>query len=152
MNLWEFALAAWSRPGVSEACLRLQDDYGQCVALFLWRAWTVREGRGVGALDLPLALARRWESDLVAPLRAIRRRLAGEFDGMGASEREALRAQVRALELAAERSLLEALEAVSPLPGAPDRDPLPLALTELARAWNEAEAPAALAALVEALA
>ena len=48
-DLWTWACAAYAAPGVAEACLSLQDDYGQCVSFLLWRLWALSEGRAVDA-------------------------------------------------------------------------------------------------------
>jgi uncharacterized protein (TIGR02444 family) len=125
LTLWDYALAAWDRPGVSRACLDLQDQEGQCVPLLLWRAWALAEGRAVNARlgDDSIALARRWDGEVIAPLRAARR-ASGRAD-------EA----VRAAELAAERALIEALEAITPAPSGAGGD-LAEALAAILEDWN----------------
>jgi uncharacterized protein (TIGR02444 family) len=40
---WEWALDAYARPGVAEACLELQDVHGQNVPLLLWAAWAAAD-------------------------------------------------------------------------------------------------------------
>ena len=44
--LWRFALAVYQKPGVSDACLLLQDRHGCNVPLLLFAAWAGAE-RGV---------------------------------------------------------------------------------------------------------
>src|SRR5690606_10945881 len=44
-DLWTWACAAYAAPGVSEACLSLQDYHEQNVPLLLWAAWTAVTGR-----------------------------------------------------------------------------------------------------------
>ena len=44
-DLWTWACAAYAAPGVSEACLSLQDYHEQNVPLLLWAAWTAITGR-----------------------------------------------------------------------------------------------------------
>ncbi|MGI9169623.1 MAG: TIGR02444 family protein [Caulobacteraceae bacterium] len=116
MSLWDHAAALYARPGVEAACLRLQDGEGQCVPLLLWRLWTIDEGRAIdaGTLERATALARAWTAAAVAPLRRTRRRLKTPFAPVEDAARLALRAQVAASELAAERMLLDALEALTP--------------------------------------
>jgi len=97
-EFWDWAVAAYDRPGVAEACLDLQDRYDQNVPLLLWAIW-----RG-GDLPAAVALARQWEAEVTGPLRGVRRRLKGR---PGA---EALREQVKAVELEAERTLMRQLE------------------------------------------
>ncbi len=100
-SFWDWAVAAYARPGVAEACLDLQDRYGQNVPLLLWAIW--RGGDVAGAL----AVARSWEDEVVGPLRGVRRRLKGRA---GAEE---LRQKVKAVELEAERTMMAALEALA---------------------------------------
>ena len=126
---WDWAVAAYARPGVAEACLDLQETGGQNVPLLLWAVW-----RG-GDVAAAVALARSWEDEVVGPLRGVRRRLKGR---PGA---EALRERVKAVELEAERSLMLALEAVAG--PAPDTG----ALMAVARAWGGSPASDGLARL-----
>ena len=46
-DLWTWAVAAYGREGVSEACLELQDIHGQTVPLLLWTAWAAGTGRAL---------------------------------------------------------------------------------------------------------
>jgi uncharacterized protein (TIGR02444 family) len=136
MRFWTWALEAYARPGVAEACLDLQDHHGQNIPFLLWAAWAALDGR---ALDRPTLkagadLAARWEAAAVGPLRAARRAMKPEFPGMADLAREALRAEVKALELKAEQLLIEALEALSPAAGS-GAWPVRSALAEAAAAW-----------------
>ena len=147
MRLWDFVLATWSRPGVESACLDLQDTHRHCVALWLWRAWAVAEGRAVDLATLAeaVALARDWEVQAVAPVRAARRALS-RLAGADAPAREAF----RAAELAAERALLTALEASTPVETSAPPE-LTATFSELARAWNGGDPETEIATLVRAL-
>ena len=109
---WDWALDAYARPGVAEACLELQDAHGQNVPLLLWAAWTAQEGRRA---DLAAAarLAQAWETDAVEPLRAVRRVLKQPRAGFDDAAREGLRARIKAVELESERLLMASLEALS---------------------------------------
>ena len=40
MGLWDWAVAAYGRPGVAPACLDLQDRFEQNVPLLLAAAWS----------------------------------------------------------------------------------------------------------------
>ena len=147
MSLWDWATAAYARPGAEALCLTLQDQHGQCVPLLLWAAWTAREGRALEAALLADAvnLARDWESEVVRPLRRARRSLARRQPQIDERGQAGLRKEVKAQELAAERLLMDALERISPDASGPPRDPR-ADLDALVLAW--APAPAA---LVEAL-
>ena len=111
-DLWSFALSTYARPGVEAACLRLQEQ-GADVCLLLCGAWL--EQRGVARLPERVValqqLARPWRLDVVEPLREIRRqwRVMAQQDVQLA----ALREQLKAMELQAERTLLTRLEALA---------------------------------------
>jgi uncharacterized protein (TIGR02444 family) len=110
-DFWDWAVAAYAGEGVAEACLRLQDDHGQCVPLLLWAAWRVHEGQGVGETDAVKAalIARTWSNDVVTPLRQVRRRLKTLLDEGDEAIRLPLREKIKALELDAERALMARL-------------------------------------------
>ncbi|HEY2481238.1 MAG TPA: TIGR02444 family protein [Caulobacteraceae bacterium] len=148
MTLWEFAVMAWDRPGVSEVCLRLQDRHGQCVPLLLWRAWAEAEGRCVQGEPLAdaLALALMRERVTIAPLRSARRSLEAQ------KSQPAVEA-ARDAEIEAERALLNALEELTPAP-APRVEAggdLVAALDDLVDAWNGGRAHSAVGALAARL-
>jgi uncharacterized protein (TIGR02444 family) len=99
---WRFSLMAYSRPGVADALIRLQDRGGHNVNLVLFGLWLGIGG--LGRLDAAgLARARTamagLDGDVVAPLRRLRRALKGDPD----RDVQDLRRRVLALEIAAER-------------------------------------------------
>lgn len=107
--LWEFALALYARPGVEAACLRLQDEAGVDVCELLWRCWLLQHGaRPSPALEAEVAEVRRWQAQITAPLRTLRRRLKAE--AAGDSGVAALRETLKRAELEAEREALKRLE------------------------------------------
>jgi len=146
MSLWTWAERAYARPGVAEACLRLQDEHGQNVCLLLWAVWA--EARDEALLGRAVAAARAWEAAAVLPLRSLRRGLKAPVPPVADAPREALRQMVKAAELAAERVLLESLEALGGerKAGAPALE----ALQAAALAWDGTRPDAALAALAAA--
>ena len=105
MSLWDRAVAAYGQPDAEDACLALQDRYGQCVPFLLWAIWANPDA---AALREGLALARRWHEGVIAPLRTARRTLKGP-----AFDHNDLREEIKAAELKAERGLLEALAKVA---------------------------------------
>jgi uncharacterized protein (TIGR02444 family) len=147
LNLWDFALAAWTRPGVEAACLALQDGYGQCVPLLLWRAWAAAEGRPVESPAPAIALARAWDNQIIAPMRGVRRALKADVYG---AEGQAVSEKARATELAAERALLEGLEALTPVASGEAED-LSEALLAVAHLWSGTWPSAAVRGLASAL-
>lgn len=75
--LWQFSTAVYTRPGVEEVCLTLQDQWGVNVNLLLWLLWL--EARGVHVDAALLASAEEaiadWDKVLVQALRQLRRQV-----------------------------------------------------------------------------
>jgi uncharacterized protein (TIGR02444 family) len=118
MRLWEWALEAYARQPVAEACLHLQDAHGQNVPYLLWAAWMAGEGRSAD-LKPAARIMRAWDAEVGAPLRGVRRALKPARPPVDDAAKEALRDAVKAVELQGERVLMESLEALSGPPGAP---------------------------------
>ena len=152
-GLWRFALDIYGRPGVEPLLLELQDRHGQSVPFLLWRLWMAAEARPADHEILAAAaeLARGWEMAATGPLRTLRRAQAAGVTGAPAEALQALRAKVKALELEAERMLLEMLEARSPPPSGQPA-PTQAALEESARVWGRAAPPELIRRLSLALA
>ena len=151
-ELWDWAVRAYAAEGVSEACLHLQDAAGQNAPLLLWAAWAARTGRAPNpdTLEAACDIARAWQEAAIAPLRAVRRTLKGPNPDLENADREAVRAQVKAVELEAERRLLAALEALSPSAEAAPAPALE-ALVAVARRWSPMTPRAGLVELAERL-
>lgn len=111
MSLWDWTLKAYGQAGVPEACLRLQDEYGQNTSLLLWAVWA--EAADPALLARAAEVARRWDSAVLVPIRTVRRTLKPPFDGIADPERLSFRDDVKAVELRAERVLMESLEAIT---------------------------------------
>ena len=137
MSLWDWAVAAYGAEGVADACLELQDAAGQNVPLLLWAAWCAAEGRSPdeNALEAAGDTARAWQETAIAPLRAVRRALKPRAPDLDDADREAIRAQVKAVELEAERRLLTALEGLAPAPSGSPRPPIAM-MAAMARVWS----------------
>ncbi len=148
MRLWDWALAVYARPSAAEACLHLQDAHGQNVPYLLWAAWRAHEGRPADAA-MAARLVGRWDAEVGAPLRGVRRTTKPAWEGVPDETREAFRATVKAVELGGEKVLMESLEGLSGDPG-PALD-LFDALLEAARALGRPPPEAALRALSDAL-
>ena len=151
-GLWDWSVRAWTAEGVAESCLHLQDAAGQCPPLLLWAAWTARTGRPVDddALEEACDIARAWQEAAIVPLRALRRSLKRRNPDLDDADREAVRLQVKAVELEAERRLLAALEALSPPSAGPPR-PVLEALVATARRWSTTTPRAGLTELADRL-
>ena len=146
MGLWDETLQAYGRPGVPEAFLVLQDTYGQNTSLLLWAVWA--ETADPKILAEAADLARRWEALTLSPIRAVRRALKPPFPGVADAARKDLREDVKAVELRAERVLMETLEALTAGRGGAHA----LAALEAASAaWGKPAPADALAALAAAL-
>lgn len=150
-DLWTWVVAAYGRDGVSETCLALQDRDGQNVPLLLFAAWCAATGRVLedDAAEAACDVARVWEEQAVAPLRAVRRALKAPLIDMDPAAREDVRRRVKAIELEAERRLLDGLAGLAGLPGAA-RAALP-DLVRLSRVWGGPLPRPALARLAERL-
>ncbi|WP_426206630.1 TIGR02444 family protein [Pseudomonas sp. TWP3-1] len=111
-DLWSFALATYARPGVEDACLRLQTA-GANVCLLLCGAWL--EHRGVNCDEQRVRqlqeLTVPWDTEVVQPLRELRMhwKTLAETDAV----LKGMRDQIKGLELEAERALLSRLEGVA---------------------------------------
>jgi len=115
--LWRFALAVYQKPGVSDACLLLQDRYGCNVTLLLFAAWAgAEQGVVLTADEMAAALGTvgAWHGEVVEPLRAVRRRLKHGPAPAPDSTTGKLRARLQAIEIEAERIELETLAGFLP--------------------------------------
>ncbi len=146
MSLWDWTLEAYGQTGVPEACLTLQDEYGQNTSLLLWAVWA--ETADPDLLARAAEAAHRWEDVALVPLRAVRRALKPPLPPIDDGAREALRDDVKSAELRAERLLMETLEAMGGHRGGAHA----LAALEAAsKAWGKPAPANALAALAAAL-
>jgi len=109
---WRFSLAAYAADGVAAECLDLQARHGIDVNLLLFVAWLgASRRRTMGPSDLESARSRvrQWHDEAVRPLRSVRVALKS----MGEPGAQDFRAQVKALELEAERIEQGALYALA---------------------------------------
>jgi uncharacterized protein (TIGR02444 family) len=118
VNLWEFSLTLYPKPGVADACLTLQNHHGADVNVLLYLLWTASAGKAPNVTQLTemLALSAEWRQRVVAPLRSLRSEmkgwpLAGTLPEFSQREDfETLRAAVKAAELEAEKRQQRVLE------------------------------------------
>jgi uncharacterized protein (TIGR02444 family) len=119
--LWRFSLAFYALPGVADALVALQDRRGLDVNLMLFALWLGVSGRAALDKDM-LATAERvtgtLRSEIVEPLRRLRRKLRNHPDG----DVQQLREGVKALELAGEKVVQARLTCLDP----PARRSVPL--------------------------
>ena len=141
MGLWDETLEAYGRPGVPEACLVLQDTFGQNTSLLLWAVWAETADPAILARAADVVICRRVPSAVVTALKPA-------FPGVADAARQDLREDVKAVELRAERVLMETLETLTPGGGGAHA----LAALEAASAaWGKPAPADALAALAAAL-
>jgi uncharacterized protein (TIGR02444 family) len=101
---WSFALQIYAKPGIADACLRLQAEAAVDVMMLLTAAFAaVRLGVVLSTSDIKDLddVCRPWRKQIVHPLRAIRVTLKSWPSPSRATEE--LRSQIKASELAAER-------------------------------------------------
>jgi uncharacterized protein (TIGR02444 family) len=123
---WAFALRVYGRPLFADACLRLQDEAGVDVVMFLITAFAAVRHHvlltpsEIRELD---EACRPWREQIVEPLRAIRRRLKSGPLPAPSGETEPFRSTIKTAELAAERLQNQLLAQRLPL-RPPERDPV----------------------------
>ena len=94
-----------------------------------------RPGVDAETIEAACDTARAWQTTTIAPLRAVRRTLKTPVPDLETDARLAVREQVKAAELAAERHLLNGLEGLSPAPTETPRPPVD-AMADAARLWD----------------
>ena len=114
-SLWNYAVETYSRPGVQEVCLLLQDAAQVDVNVLLAALYgTYVSGACVeaGLIERMDAAVRAWREEVVLPLRHIRRTMKNGARIGAEGDAEALRTSVKAIELQAERIELAVLAVV----------------------------------------
>lgn len=111
---WAFVLDFYARPGMSQACLALQDSLGVDVTVLLHAIWLhcafgiTPDATEVAAFD---KLVEPWRKQVIAPLRGARRHVKAESSGLAPEYLAGLRRQIADAELKAERGALALLAA-----------------------------------------
>jgi uncharacterized protein (TIGR02444 family) len=109
---WAFALQLYAEPGVSDACLQLQNECGVDVMMLLMATFAaVRRGIVLKPPDIAGmdAACRDWRERIVLPLRALRTTLKSGPAPAPNVRTEKLRSSIKAAELSAERLQNEVL-------------------------------------------
>lgn len=103
---WRWSLETYARPGVEPLLLALQDRFGFDVNLTLWCCWRALGPEPLDAATIEQAQARiaDWTAGVVAPLRAVRRRLKSDEAAPAG-----LRERIKQAELDAERHVQDLL-------------------------------------------
>jgi uncharacterized protein (TIGR02444 family) len=112
-SLWNFSVAFYALPGVSQSCLRLQDRYRIDVNQLMFAAWA---GHVLGA-QLSAAHVRElqeigefWQREVIEPVRLLRRRMKKTASTTSRSELMEVVQSMKEVELGAEKLELEQLE------------------------------------------
>ena len=110
---WRFSLHFYRQPGVSDACIALQDDRGVDVNLLLFLFWLADDGQLLSTDEVKKLddAVRNWRNLTIVPIRDARRKLKGTKTLVESAKQEAFRNKVKAVELEAERLQQEALYA-----------------------------------------
>jgi uncharacterized protein (TIGR02444 family) len=110
-TFWTFTLELYGKSGVAPALIGLQDRLGLDVNMLLYCCWAGADGRRLSREDLKAveAVAEPWQSEVVRPLRALRRRLRGGFAPMPADRVENYRKRVNELEIEGEHIVQNAM-------------------------------------------
>lgn len=112
--IWDFALRVYKTPGVSDACLEIQERHGADVNVLLFCCWLGESGRGAVTAER-LAESRQavasWHESVVKKLRAVRRGLKGGIENAPPDLTQELRANVQKYEIDAEHIELLTLAA-----------------------------------------
>lgn len=102
--LWEYSLEVYGRPGVQQACLTLQDEFGADINLLLFAAWVAAQGAMItpGQWHTLHELSDTFQQQYLQPLRNLRRKLKSvapdaAYEGAKALELELERWQQGAL-------------------------------------------------------
>ena len=110
---WTFSLDVYTRPGIADACLNLQDQYGCDVNMVLFCCWAA--STAAGRLDDQIIVAavasvEEWQTEVIKPVRSVRRRLEAELTHVEHETATQLRVEIGAAELHAESVEQDILE------------------------------------------
>lgn len=100
-EFWRFSLAVYSRAGVAEECLALQEIAGADVNMLLFCAWAGMQTIVLSRDDIEqaLRLVVAWQDNVVRPLRGVRQ----SMKALEHQESENFRARVKSMEIEAEQ-------------------------------------------------
>ena len=111
---WDFALAVYKTPGVSAACLDIQERHGADVNVVLFCCWLGESGRGAVTPERLAESCRAvesWHETVVKRLRGVRRALKEGIERAPSDLASTLRGQIQAYEIDAEHIELLTLAA-----------------------------------------
>lgn len=110
---WNFSNDIYTKSGVQDTCLQLQDNYKANVNIILLCLWHCRNGRSALTREDLSGLSQdldEWQQNVIQPLRATRRKLKGGIAPITSSLSKQLREKIKFLELEAERAEQEFIQ------------------------------------------
>ena len=113
---WRFSLRFYALPEVGAACIGLQDRCGVDVNVLLYLLFLATQDCAISRDDVARidAEVHAWREGVVAPLRAVRRRLRTPIGRIDPQTAETLRTNIKRIELEAERIQQATLERIVP--------------------------------------
>ena len=116
-GFWDFSVRTYRTPGVSDACLSLQNDYGADVNMLLYCCWI---GAQIGQFDRDLfarasEFSTLWADHVVVPLRSARtwmKHTGCNTEPIPTDACMQLREEIKAVEFAAEKMQQQLLESL----------------------------------------
>ena len=106
-DFWNFSIKHYSKPGVADSCLALQDEHGVDINLLLFCIWYGQNSGELSQsqLDEVISFSMLWAENVVKPLRQTRRWIKRhkKDTGIPADKLEKLREKIKQMELEAER-------------------------------------------------
>jgi uncharacterized protein (TIGR02444 family) len=106
---WQFSVALYAAPGVSHACIQLQDQWQANVNLMLWLVWLEQRNQSVegDVITQAEAAIAPWHTQTLQPLRELRRHLGSQRSTPNHDNscpvKDELYQQLKAAELLAEK-------------------------------------------------
>ena len=116
-GFWDFSVRTYRTPGVPDACLSLQNDYGADVNMLLYCCWI---GVYAGQFDRELfdsasEFSSAWAGKVVVPLRSARTWMKNQgcrLESVPTNTCMALREEIKSVEFASEKMQQEVLESL----------------------------------------
>ena len=120
-SLWTFSLGFYALDGVSARLIEWQDRDDLDVNIVLCLCW--HAGRGLNldadAINKMVTAVEPWRSQVIAPVRAVRRALKAQTLLRAMPDADALRKQLLQFELSLERSVQQRLQMLSEVQAQP---------------------------------
>jgi len=109
--IWDFVLGYYKQQGVSENAIVLQDSAGIDVNMILFLMWLSGQGKTLAEADMRKLgeASHNWQSNVVVPIRNIRRLLKENAPFVAQDAALAYRKKVQAIEIEGEQLQLNAM-------------------------------------------